>query len=87
MSWAVVARVMAYFKDIDEADVLERYCLDKGLPDLPVVVSSADICRDDLLFEIEVDATAGRICESVRHEGRSRVQAAQRRIQDSEIRT
>ena len=59
MSWADVTRGIAYFKDIGEAAVLERYCRDQGLLDLPVVVSSADICRDDLLFEIELDAASG----------------------------
>jgi hypothetical protein len=28
------------------------------LINLPVAVASADICRDDLLFEIELDAVA-----------------------------
>jgi enamine deaminase RidA (YjgF/YER057c/UK114 family) len=58
MNWADVTRGIAYFKTIDEAGALERYCLENGLEDLPVVLSSADICRDDLLFEIEVDAMA-----------------------------
>ncbi|MBK5293033.1 MAG: hypothetical protein JJE04_15350 [Acidobacteriia bacterium] len=60
MSWSDVTRGIAYFKDIDEAPALERYCRDNHIPDLPVVVSSADICRDDLLFEIEVDAASVR---------------------------
>jgi enamine deaminase RidA (YjgF/YER057c/UK114 family) len=63
MNWADVTRGIAYFKDVGEAGVLERYCLDNGLPALPVVVCSADICRDDLLFEIEVDAASGRILD------------------------
>ncbi len=56
LTWADVTRGVAYFKDIGQADVLERYCIENSLPSLPLVVASADICRDDLLFEIEVDA-------------------------------
>ncbi len=56
MGWADVTRGIAYFKDIDQAEELDRYCAERCLPDLPLVVSSADICRDELLFEIEVDA-------------------------------
>jgi enamine deaminase RidA (YjgF/YER057c/UK114 family) len=59
MSWSNVTRGIAYFKDIDEAAALERYCRDNRILDLPVVVSAADICRDDLLFEIELDAASG----------------------------
>lgn len=60
MGWQDVTRAIAYFKDIGEAPALERYCRDNHIPDLPVVVSSADICRNELLFEIEVDAASGR---------------------------
>ncbi|MHC4646858.1 MAG: Rid family hydrolase [Planctomycetota bacterium] len=42
MGWADISRAVAYFKDIE--------------PALPVAVAHADVCRDDLLFEIEVDA-------------------------------
>ena len=58
MSWCDVTRAIAYFKEVCRRPALERYCRGRGLPDLPVVVASADICRDDLLFEIEVDAVA-----------------------------
>jgi enamine deaminase RidA (YjgF/YER057c/UK114 family) len=56
MDWANTARAIAYFKDIREAHLLETYCIRNNLPDLPVAISHADVCRHDLLFEIELDA-------------------------------
>lgn len=56
MDWADTARAIAYFKDIREAHLLEEYCVEHTLPELPVAISHADVCRHDLLFEIELDA-------------------------------
>jgi len=58
MDWGHTARAIAYFKDIREAHLLEQYCVENHLPGLPVVLSHADICRSDLLFELELDAIA-----------------------------
>jgi len=58
MSWSNVSRGIAYFQDAGEAPCLDRYCRDRNRALPPVAVSSADICRDDLLFEIEIDAVA-----------------------------
>jgi enamine deaminase RidA (YjgF/YER057c/UK114 family) len=56
MDWEDTSRAIAYFKDIEEAHLLEKYCLENNLPELPVAISHADVCRHDLLFEIELDA-------------------------------
>ncbi len=56
MNWEDTSRAIAYFKNIDEAHLLEKYCIKHHLPELPVAISHADICRHDLLFEIELDA-------------------------------
>jgi enamine deaminase RidA (YjgF/YER057c/UK114 family) len=56
MDWEHTARAIAYFKDIEEAHLLETYCIENDLPDLPVAIFHADVCRHDLLFEIELDA-------------------------------
>ena len=56
MDWSDTARAIAYFKDDSEAHLLEKYCIANGLPELPVAISHADVCRHDLLFEIELDA-------------------------------
>ena len=56
LGWGDTARAIAYFKDINEAHLLEQYCIEHNLPELPVAISHADVCRHDLLFEIELDA-------------------------------
>ncbi|MBN2164163.1 MAG: hypothetical protein JXR25_13515 [Pontiellaceae bacterium] len=56
MHWNDVVRAIAYFKDVRETGLLESYLRDNGIPDFPIAVSHADVCRDDLLFEIELDA-------------------------------
>ena len=56
MDWKDTSRIIAYFKDIHDANLLEKYCIEHQLPELPVAISHADICRNDLLFEIELDA-------------------------------
>ncbi|MDD4872479.1 MAG: translation initiation inhibitor [Kiritimatiellae bacterium] len=56
MDWGDVSRAAAYFKDIKEAPLFHKYCNENNLPLLPVAVAHADICRDDLLFEVEMDA-------------------------------
>ncbi len=60
MNWGDVSRVAAYFKDIKEAPLFHKYCNENNLPTMPVAVAHADICRDDLLFEIELDAIKRR---------------------------
>ena len=56
MGWADVVRGVAYFKDGGDISAYDRYCKGKGIPSFPLAYDEGDICRDDLLFEIEVDA-------------------------------
>jgi enamine deaminase RidA (YjgF/YER057c/UK114 family) len=56
MGFADVTRGNAYFKDPADAEKLEGLARRYGLPLSRVVVSHNDVCRDDLLFELEVDA-------------------------------
>lgn len=56
MSWDDVSRATAYVKQARDAGSFKEYCAAHGLEDMPAVVTESDICRDDLLFEIEVDA-------------------------------
>ena len=51
-----VTRATAYFKHADDVALFESWCAARGLDRLPVVPLHCDICRDDLLFEIELDA-------------------------------
>ena len=56
MDWQDTARAIVYLKNINDAFLLEKYCTEHHLPELPVAISHADVCRHDLLFEIELDA-------------------------------
>lgn len=56
MSFADVSRATAYFATPADVVVWEDWCAQHGLQALPVVAAVCDICRDDLLFEIELDA-------------------------------
>lgn len=56
MSWQHVTRAIAYFKRDGEYHHLAAYCDAQSLPPFPVVYLQNDVCRDNLLFELEVDA-------------------------------
>jgi enamine deaminase RidA (YjgF/YER057c/UK114 family) len=58
MQWDDVTRAIAYFKDGCQTEAFRRYCEARDLTDLPALCVHQDICRDDLLFEIEADAVA-----------------------------
>ena len=51
-----MVRGIAYFKDIADVPLLAKYYSENNLPQIPFAISHSDICRDDLLFEIELDA-------------------------------
>ena len=46
------------FKDIADTPLLAKYCKENNIPQLPFAISHSHVCRDDLLFEIELDAIA-----------------------------
>lgn len=56
MGWENTVRGIAYFKDIKNAHLFTEYCTKHNLPKMPFALSHSDVCRDDLLFEIELDA-------------------------------
>jgi len=58
MNWRNVSRGIVYFKDLGDRPVFDSHCQEQGLSGLPVVITQGVICREDLLFEIEVDAVA-----------------------------
>lgn len=55
---ADVTRAVAYFRRAEDAHLFSRLWESAYGSDVPAVVVRADVCRDDLLFEIEVDAIA-----------------------------
>lgn len=56
MDWADVTRGLAYFRHAEDAPLFENCRISNNIPLFPVVIAENCICRDDLLFEIEVDA-------------------------------
>lgn len=56
ISFADVTRATAYFSNAAQAPVLAAWLARHGLHSLPVVCTRSDVCRPDLLFEIELDA-------------------------------
>lgn len=59
LSFGDVTRATAYFKYPLDAAAFEEWQLRHATP-VPAVWAHCDICRDDLLFEIELDACADR---------------------------
>ncbi len=51
-------RAIAYVKDPLTKPFFDSYCQERGLDQLPFITTCCDVCRDDLLFEVEVDAIA-----------------------------
>jgi len=57
MAWDDTFRGTAYFRNFGDAPRFVRYCRENRIKDLPLLVVRNVICRDDLLFEIEIDAS------------------------------
>ena len=56
MRWQCVTRAVCYLKPGEDASAFWRYCQRQGIAQLPAAVLYNDVCRDELLFEIEVDS-------------------------------
>lgn len=56
MEWADLSRGIAYFKNRGDVILWEDWVARNGLPRFSLAISHADVCRRELLFEIEVDA-------------------------------
>ena len=60
MDWSNVTRAIAYIKHHRDRMCLARYAAAAKLPTFPLFRTINDVCRDDLLFEIELDAVIGK---------------------------
>ena len=56
MGWGDLFRGIAYFKDMATKPIYDKIAAELGIPRFPLAISHADVCRHDLLFEIELDA-------------------------------
>ncbi|HVM60276.1 MAG TPA: RidA family protein [Verrucomicrobiae bacterium] len=62
MSFADVTRATAYIKHPQDAPVFDAWLADHGLRAWPVLlITPATVCRDELLFEIELDAISTEV--------------------------
>ncbi len=59
MDWGDVTRSLCTSSG-PRMSLVRRYCDEQGIPPFPAVIIENDICRDELLFEIEVDAVAAK---------------------------
>ena len=55
-SFSDLTRATAYFKHCADVRAFTDWCASDGRFSLPVVFANCDVCRDDLLFELEADA-------------------------------
>ncbi len=60
MDWSNATRAIAYFKDMKYLSAFQDYCGQNEINDLPVACLHADVCRSELLFEIEVETVTRR---------------------------
>jgi enamine deaminase RidA (YjgF/YER057c/UK114 family) len=56
MAFRDTTRATAYFRQPDLQPLFETWCRERDLAALPVVSTHSVVCRDDLLFEIELDS-------------------------------
>ncbi len=56
MDLANTARITGYFKHAEDIPAFETWRAETNAPAVPIVLVHNDVCRDDLLFEIELDA-------------------------------
>ncbi|MBP9902212.1 MAG: endoribonuclease L-PSP [Verrucomicrobia subdivision 3 bacterium] len=58
LDYSDVTRATAYLRNPADAPLFRRWCVRLGLENWPLIITQAVVCRDELLFEIEVDAMA-----------------------------
>ncbi|MCP4723382.1 MAG: translation initiation inhibitor [bacterium] len=51
-----ITRANAYFKVAEDAALMKKYIREYNMPESTIIISKNDVCRQDLLFEIELDA-------------------------------
>ncbi len=56
MDWENTVRSIAYFKSPEHVPLFNAYCGKNGLPPLNCINATTSVCREELLFEIELDA-------------------------------
>ncbi len=60
MTFAHVTRATAYCKETSYLPVMNAWLAKNGYSDMALAFSHADVCRHDLLFEVELDAAVSK---------------------------
>jgi enamine deaminase RidA (YjgF/YER057c/UK114 family) len=60
LTFADLTRATAYFRHATDADVFAGWLAANRLTAMPMVAAQCDVCRDDLLFELEAEAETCR---------------------------
>jgi len=63
--WNDIVRSIAYFRYPEDIKLFKEFCLENDIDSTYILPVAGTICRDDLLFEIELDAV-----KSINHRGR-----------------
>jgi enamine deaminase RidA (YjgF/YER057c/UK114 family) len=63
--WADTVRAIAYFRDINDLPAFDAILKERGIAPLPLAPAHTIVCRDDLLFEIELDAMKNLLDKAV----------------------
>jgi enamine deaminase RidA (YjgF/YER057c/UK114 family) len=58
MDWPNTVRAVGYFRNIADLPTFNVCCLERGIMPLPLAPAHATVCREDLLFEMELDAVS-----------------------------
>ena len=58
-TFADLTRATAYFRHASDAGIFAEWLAVNRLTQMPVVSAQCDVCRDDLLFELEAEAERG----------------------------
>ncbi len=56
ITWENVSDSIAYFTKLEDVKILNQFLKENRYPDFPITISHANICRDNLLFELELNA-------------------------------
>lgn len=59
MDWRDVTRATCYYRHAEDRRYFAAWLAERDLAAMPVVDTHSVVCRDDLLFEIELDAVKG----------------------------
>jgi len=54
--WNNIVRAIAYFRNPEDIAMFRKYCDSYGIDSNYIILTAGTICRDELLFEIELDA-------------------------------